>query len=103
MGYIVSNPAEWLLSGQTVSGTGNAIDTRAAANYAYVQYHATASAVVKLQASVEGNNWLDVATYTASHVTGTAQLAGYYPYMRAVMNTAYSDGTAWLFYAPGMK
>lgn len=104
MGYIVTNPAAFLISGQTGSGTGGVIaDTRAAANYSYVTYMATASAVVKLQASHNGENWMDVATYTAVATTGTAQLAGYFPYMRATVNTAYSNGTAWLFYAPGMK
>lgn len=103
MGYIY-NPAAFLISGQTGSGTGGVIaDTRAAANYAYVTYMATASAVVKLQASHDGVGWMDVATYTAIASTGTAQLAGYFPYLRATVNTAYSDGTAYLFYAPGLK
>lgn len=101
---IISQPAGFLISGQTGSGTGGVIaDTRAAADYAYVTYMAGVSAVVKLQASHDGVGWMDVATYTAIATTGTAQLAGYYPYMRATVNTAYSNGTAYLHYTPGMK
>lgn len=104
MGYLLNNPAGFLISGQTGSGTGGVMaDTRAAANYAYLTHMATASAVVKLQASHDGDNWMDIATYTATHATATAQLAGYYPYVRATVNTAYSNGTAWLYYAPGLK
>lgn len=105
--YIITNPAAFLLSGQTVSGAGsNAVDARNAANYAYVQYAAASpSAVVKIEASVDGVGWMTVATYTASPTTGTAQLAGYYPYYRGVLNSAFggggSTGSAYLYIAPG--
>jgi len=101
---IISSPMGYLISGQTVSGTGGVIaDSRAAANYAYITYMAGVSAVVKVQASHDAVGWMDVATYTAVATTGTAQLAGYFPYVRATVNTAYSNGTAYLYYAPGMK
>lgn len=103
MGYLVNNPAGYLIDTQTSSGAGNVMDTRAAANYGFIQYQATASAVIKVQASVDTTGWMDVATYTATPTTASAQLAGYYPYMRGVVNTAYSNGTAWLYYAPGLK
>jgi hypothetical protein len=100
---IYSQAAGYLLSGQTGSGAGVPADTRNAANYAYVTYMAGVSAVVKLQASHDSTGWMDVATYTAVATTGTAQLAGYFPFVRATVNTAYSNGTAYLHYAPGIK
>lgn len=108
MAYIISNPAGYLLSAQTTSGVGNMLDTRLAANYALIQHASTTpSAVIKLQASVDGNEWLDVATYTATTTTGTAQIAGYYPYVRGIVNSAFGNagntGSASFFYAPGLK
>lgn len=107
---IYSQAAGYLASGQSNSGTGNQpiADTRNAPNYGYLVYAATTpSAIFKIQASHDTTGWLDVATYTATPTTGTAQQAGYYPYLRAVVNTALggggATGSAFVFFAPGVK
>lgn len=105
---VITNPASALLSGSHVSGaTGGVMDARACRNYGYL-YHATQahSAQVTLQASFDRTAWQTVATYTATTTPGTAQLAGYFPYLRGVVNVCYSGGgnTAqpFLHYSPGL-
>lgn len=90
---VISNHAAYLLSGLSASGsTGQFLDTRAALNVAYLTLQSVgASANVTLQASHDSTGWVDVATYTAqTGVTATAQIAGYYPYVRGIVNFAYS-------------
>lgn len=107
---IYSQAAGFLISGQSVSGTGAGIvaDTRNAPNYGAVQYASlTPSAVVKIQASMDSTGWVDIITYTASPTTAFVQLSGYYPYLRGVVNSAFggggATGSAYVYYAPGIK
>lgn len=106
---VINQPAGFLISGQSVSGANAVIaDTRAAANYHYIQYVTTSpSAQIEIEASVDKTGWMLVALYTATTTTASAQLAGYYPYLRGVVNSAYggggATGSAYLYLAPGMK
>ena len=102
--------AGYLLSGTGVaSGVGgSALDVRFARNYAYLQYAVPgASALVTVQASVDGAGWMDVQMVTATTTTGTAQLAGYFPFVRAITNAIYSAGgnTGYpvIYFAGGMN
>lgn len=83
-----------LLSATTAAGPGNALDTRAAANYGYLQHAVPgASAIWQLQASMNGeSDWLNIAVYTAVAASGTAQIAGYWPYLRGRASAIYSGG-----------
>ncbi len=93
----------YLLSGTTVSGASDAMDCRYAFNYAYVHYAAAVSAVIRIDASFDATAWQPVLTVTATNTTGTAQVSAYYPYVRGVCTTAFSNGTGYLFYAPGLQ
>lgn len=106
---VLNQPAGYLISGQAASGANEVVaDTRAAANYHFLQYVSTSpSAQIKIEASVDKTGWMLVAHYTATTTTASAQLAGYYPYLRGVVNSAYggggATGSAYLYLAPGMK
>ncbi len=106
MGYIPTNPAAFLLSGQGtgVPVTGSGIDCRAAKNYAYLMYHSNApSAIIGIDVSHDGTGWMRFMTVTALPATGTAQISAYLPYVRAMYVTGYSTtGSANVFYAPGL-
>lgn len=103
---VLNNPAGFLLSGQGtgVSAFGAAMDTRAMRNYGYLEYASySPSAILILQASKDGAAWMNVQTVTATPSTGTAQVAGYFPYVRAAYSTGYSvSASANMFYAPGI-
>jgi len=106
---IYSDPACFLLSGASAGGPGpTAIDGRAVKPYGYLFYQASAqSGVFSVQASHDRTAWLTVATYTATATqTGTAQLSGHYPYLRATVDALYSGagktGMLWAYYAPGL-
>lgn len=96
---------DYLFSAATASGAYRAMDCRMSLNYTYVQYATTnASAVVRAEASVDGvSGWLPIATYTASNSSGTAQQAGYFPYVRGVLVTAYNGATANFFWGAGLQ
>lgn len=105
-----TQPAGYLLSGagQPSGGTGSALDTRFARNYGYHQYAVPgASALISLQGSVDLTGWMTIAQVTATTTTGTAQIAGYYPYVRAQINAIWSGSnlTGWPvdYYAGGMN
>lgn len=107
MNTIYSQAVGYLLQGAG-SGAGTALDTRTMANYAALQHAAAgASAIVKLQASVDATGWVDVLTVTAVPATALLQLSGYYPYIRGVNHLVYSGagatGFADLYYAGGLK
>lgn len=103
MAEVWNNPASFLVSGLTTSGAGSSIDTRRCANYAYVTYASpAASARLELQASYDRTAWMIAAVYTATTTTGTAQIAAYYPYVRATVTDRWGASTAYLHYAPGL-
>lgn len=110
MAFVRNNPAGYLAQAQAAEGTGNrpALDCRATQNYGYLFYKASGhSAIFNIEASHDLTAWMVVATYTATATqTGTAQLAGYFPYMRANLVEVYSaaggSGVLWAFYAPGL-
>lgn len=90
---VISNPAGYLLSGLSASGAaGQLMDTRAALGRGLLTIMSIgASANFTMQASWDSTGWLNVATYTAATaVTATAQISDYYPYVRGVVNFAYS-------------
>ena len=94
---------DWLIRSGTVSGAYTAMDTRKAANYAYVQHWTTnASAVIRIEASPDLTNWMNVVTYTATTTQASAQLTTYFPFVRGVVNSAYGNATANLFYGAGL-
>lgn len=92
--------------------TSSAIDTRACKDYGYWQYQVSGqSAVLTLEASPDLTGWLEVMRRTATATeTGTAQVVGYFPYMRSQIVKAYTgtggatSGTAtvWSNYTPGI-
>lgn len=104
---VLNPPDPWLLSAQAANGTGSARDTRHALNAAYLTYFASGnSAIFNLEASHNSTGWMVVATYTATggNFTGTAQIDGYFPYVRANATSVYSaaGGSAqlWVNYQP---
>ncbi len=92
--------------------TSSAIDTRACKDYGYLWYQVSGqSAVFTVDASHNLTAWHEVLRRTATATeTGTAQLQGYYPYMRAQIAKAYTGtggatsatATVWLHYTPGV-
>lgn len=104
---VLNNPAGYLLNSAAASGAGAAFDTRNTHNYGYLWYATpAASAIVKVEASHDSSAWMTVGIYTATSTPATAQLAGYFPYVRGAVNACYSGGGntgyARLFYAPGL-
>lgn len=103
---ILSNPAGFLLSGQGtgVSAFGSPMDARATKNYGYLEYASySPSAILILQASKDGTGWMNVQTVTATPSTGTAQVAGFYPYLRGAYSTGWSTtASAYMHYSPGL-
>lgn len=106
MGDVRIDRAAFLLSGQGtgVSAFGAAQDLRAAKNYGYLEHASySPSAILILQASKDGVNWLPVLTVTATPTTATAQISAFYPYVRGVYSTGWSvSASANLYYAPGI-
>lgn len=118
MSYILTDRASALFSGQLAQGVSTAIDARACRDYGFLFASAGkagagtgASGIYTLQASPEGNTWLNVEQFTA--VPGdviTAQIVGYYPYYRGSAGPCYTAtgaaGTAtavmFMFFAPGI-
>ena len=105
---VLNNPAGLLANAISAEGLGGVVlDCRHTRNYAYlVHYTPTRSAQFQLQASHDTTGWMIVATYTATSTSGSAQLAGYYPYVRVNVNELYSGssetGAVSVFYAPGL-
>ena len=95
MSYIITRPDGILVSAQqTASGNGAPLDMRAALGIAYL-YVATyaASAIYTIQGSHDSTAWMTVsANITGTTTTATAQVSGYFPYMRAQINSLYSGG-----------
>lgn len=102
---VLSDPAKFLLSGigTGVSAFGGTIDARAARNYGYLEYASySPSAILILQGSKDGTGWMNVQTVTATPTTGTAQVAGFFPYLRGAYSTGWSTtASANMYYAPG--
>lgn len=90
-------------TGVAVTGTGR--DMRNASNYAYLVYMTHApSAILALDVSHDNTGWMNFMTVTGTPTTGTAQISAYLPYVRARVVTGYSTtGSAYVYYAPGMK
>jgi hypothetical protein len=112
------NRGAYLLSAVSANATsGTALDCRLCANYGLLFYKGTPgnkgeSATFKLEASPNGTDWTTVAIYTASGtLTGTAQITGYLPYVRAQTISCWTatgaggtaTGAATVYYAPGMQ
>lgn len=90
--HILTDRAAWLMTGITGQGTGSALDTRACKDYGLLYWAlgkagsgTGASAVLTFQASFNSSGeWLNVYQLTATATqTGTAQLVGFFPFVRA--------------------
>lgn len=104
----------YLLSGEaTLTGVGanaTVADLRRAYNYYLTVYASTTpSAAIGFDASHDGTGWFRFSTVTATTTTATASISGfYYPYVRAVVHTAFGNGggltgTAVAFIAGGLQ
>lgn len=105
---VLSDRAAFLLSGVTASAyTGEVMDARATRNYGFLTHISpAASSLFTLQASHDMTAWMTVAQYTALTTRGSAQMSGYFPYVRAQINAVWSGGgntgQPQVFYAPGL-
>ena len=93
----------------SAAGTGDSFDCTATRSEGMLGWRASGhSAVFEIQASHNEDAWGTVEAYTATATqTGSAQLTGYYPYVRLVRTystimTAPSTATAflWVWWAP---
>jgi hypothetical protein len=116
--HVLTDRASALFSGQMAQSASLMIDARACQDYGLWFVSAGkagagtgASAILTLQGAPEGTSWLPIKTVTA--VPGdsiTAQIAGYYPYLRCSAGPCYTatgaagSATAVLYsyYAPGI-
>lgn len=104
---LLNNPAGYLLTGvgTGVTALGTAMDTRNAANYGFLQYATySPSAILVLQgAPTPTGGWMNILIVTGTPTTGSAQVQGYFPYIRGAVSTGYSTtASAVMFYAPGL-
>lgn len=93
--FLRTERGAYLLSGSAngSASAGAVIDARYARNFGYMQYVTpTQSAVFTLQAAVDSTGWMAIGTYSASNTTASAQMTGFYPYVRAQVNAIYSGG-----------
>jgi hypothetical protein len=93
---------DWLLSGISASGTGRPMDCRNALNAAYHTFWSIgSSAILVLEASPDGfTGWANVATVTAIGTVVTAQVAGFFPFVRGGFSTGWAGATAYQHFAP---
>lgn len=103
---VLNPPDPWLFSGKAANGTGSGRDTRHALNAAYMTWFASGhSAYFNLEASHNSTAYfiITAAMVTATQ-TATAQITGYFPYVRANLISAFSaaGGSAnlWVNYQP---
>jgi len=100
------NPNAYLASGLAEEITGSAHDMRHVLNHGYLWFQASGhSAIFNFEASHDTTGWLPIATYTATATqTGTAQVAGFFPYVRANVVEVYSaaggSGNLWVHWSP---
>ena len=92
----------WLFSAKAANGTGSARNTKHTLTVGYLTYWAAGnSAIFNLEASHNSTGWMVHSTYTATggSFTGTAQITGYFPYVRANAVGIYSaaGGSAQLY------
>jgi len=78
-------PPGYLLRLVSATGAGESFDCTAARSEGLLGWSCSAaSAIFSVQVSHDDNTWGTIETYTASATqTGSAQLTGYYPYVRA--------------------
>ena len=102
-------PPGYLASSMITEGAGQTMDCRHALNHGLLTYQASGqSAIFEFQESNIDSGWMTVATYTATATqTGTAQLAGFFPYVRCNVTelytaTATTTATAhlWVHWSP---
>lgn len=98
-------PQGYLISGQRDSGVHTAMDCRSTqANAQLTHWSQGNSAILKLQASPDGNTgWVDVLTFTALTTVTQVQVATFYPYVRGVVHTGWTTYTAYAHYAPVLR
>lgn len=98
-------PQGYLISGQRTSGAHTAMDCRATQPYAqFAHWSQSNSAILKLQASPDGNTgWTDILTVTALTTVTQVQVSAFYPFIRGVVHTGWSTYTAFAHYSPVLR
>lgn len=94
----------YLVDGFTASAqSGTAMDSRNTNNYHFIVHSAVGgSALVHLMVSHDNGFYFTAQTYTATTTPASAQITNaYYPYVRGLMTTRWSNATAWLHETPG--
>ena len=78
-------PPGYLFNKASAISVGQALDCREVLNHGLLTYKASAeSAIFNLEMSHDDADWMVVSTYTATATqTGSAQVAGFFPYIRA--------------------
>lgn len=82
----VREPLYATLLSASANITGQGVDMRGAANFAFLAWWVTGnSAVFDVQASIDNDRYLPILTVTAlANTTGTANISAYFPYVRGV-------------------
>ena len=102
-------PPGYMFSAQAAVGTSEVFNCTATQPQGRLWWQSSGeSAVFNFQASHDGSVWGVVETYTATATqTGTANLTGYYPYVRAVVTwvttrtaVTTATGTLWVYWSP---
>ena len=104
-----SRPPGYLLSGVNAQGVGYSMDCHDVLNEGLLSYRASGeSAIFNFEESYNDSAWMVVATYTATATqSGTAQLQGFFPYVRANVTKVYTataaataTGYLWVHWSP---
>lgn len=98
-------PHGYIISGKRTSGAHTAMNCLATqANAMFTHWSLGNSAILKLQASPDGNTgWVDVLTVTALTTVTQVQVSAFYPYLRGVVSTGWTTYTAFAHYAPVLR
>lgn len=102
----------YLFSATKAQITSSAQDTRACKDYGFLWYQVSGqSAIFNLEASHDLTAWHIILQRTATATeTGSAQIQGYYPFIRGQIAKAYTGtggalsatATVWMHYTPGV-
>ena len=103
----------WMLSGQSASGAGASLDTRAAGDRGMLHLACSGaggtgySGVFDFQASHDASGWQTVFTLSATATqSALTQVTGYFPYVRGVARILYSaaggTGTLYAHWSPSL-
>lgn len=101
----VLQPQGYLFSGQRASGAYSAMDCRSTqANAQFAHWSQSNSAILKLQASPDGNTgWVDILTVTALTTVTQVQISAFHAYVRGAVVTGWTSYTAFATYNPVLR